>query len=274
LKLRVGQIPYLNSVLFYHALKGVDESGLDIRLEPLVPRALSGAALEAGVDCGPVPLVTCWDIEDRFEPLAAGDRGDFCIATKDAARSILLFSRRPFAELDGAGIGVTAETSTSVRLMKTLFAHHWRVRPASYGHVDWPNNDAFLLIGDEALIHRHGVKDYPYVADLGTVWREWTGLPFVFARWVVRRDMDPAMRAGLISRIDESVAAAWRDFERVVDAKVHELGMDVDEVREYLEGFHFRMTPETHEAVTMFRRLDAEAAAGEGSAAAQQGSTP
>lgn len=268
---RVGQIPYLNSVLFYHTLKG-GAAGEDIRLEPLVPRALSGAALEGGVDCGLVPLVTCWDIEDRYEPLVAGERGDFCIATRDAARSILLFSRRPFAELDGASVGVTAETSTSVRLMRVLFAHHWRVRPARYGHIDWPSNDAFLLIGDEALIHRHGVKDYPYVADLGTVWHEWTGLPFVFARWVVRRDMDTAMRAGLVSRIDESIAAGWREFDRVVDAKVHELGMDVDEIREYLEGFHFTMTPATHQAVARFRRLDAETEAGESPTAAQQGS--
>jgi chorismate dehydratase len=158
--------------------------------------------------------------------------------------------------------------------MKALFAHHWRVRPARYGHIDWPNNDAFLLIGDEALIHRNGVKDYPYVADLGMVWHEWTGLPFVFARWVVRRELDPAVRAELVSRIEESIATGWREFDRVVEAKVHELGMTVVEIREYLEGFHFRMTPETSEAVTRFRRLDAGAVSGEGTAAAQQGSTP
>ena len=80
-KLRIGQIPYLNSVLFYHLLARRD----DMSLEPLVPRQLSGAVVEDAVDAGPVPLVTCWDIQSRYEPL-----DDFAIATIAKTRSIFL----------------------------------------------------------------------------------------------------------------------------------------------------------------------------------------
>ncbi len=245
--IRIGKIPYLNSILFYHGL----ENEPDVRLESLVPRALSSAALEGEVDAGPVPLVTAWEIEDRFAPL-----GDFCISTIDRAHSILFFSKRPFDQLDGAEIGVTNQTSTSVRLLRALLTHAWRVRPARFTHVDWPTNDAFLLIGDEALVHRRGVKDYPHVADLGDVWHKWTGLPFVFARWMVRTSLADADKARLITMLDQSLAEGWTHFERVVSPRAHDLHMTIEEMREYLQAFRFRMTAAEHQAIGKFRQFD------------------
>jgi chorismate dehydratase len=245
--IRIGKIPYLNSILFFHGL----ENEPDVRLESLVPRALSSAVAEGEVDAGPVPLVTAWEIEDRFEPL-----GDFCISTIDPARSILFFSKRPFDHLGGAEIGVTNETSTSVRLLRALLTHAWRVRPARFTHVDWQKNDAFLLIGDEALIHRRGVKDYPHVADLGDVWHKWTGLPFVFARWMVRTTLPDADKARLITLLDRSIAEGWTHFERVVSPRAQDLHMTIEEMRDYLQGFRFRMTAAEHQAIDKFRQFD------------------
>lgn len=253
--IRIGEIPYLNSVLFYDALKR--EPGLSFT--PLVPRALSGAAGDGVIDAGPVPLVTCWDIEDRFDPL-----GDFCIATTGKARSILLFSDRSIAALEGATVAVTRQTSTSVRLMKALFAHYYRIRPARY--VDAreaqgrpPGGDAVLLIGDDALRHRNGLDGFEHVVDLGEAWHAWTGLPFVFARWVVRRDLAATDKDALADVVGSSLEAGWRNFDTAVAAKADELGMRLPEIREYLEGFHFRMTPDEHEAVQRFRELDRSA---------------
>jgi chorismate dehydratase len=211
--------------------------------------------VEDVVDAGPVPLVTCWDIEQRYEPL-----GDFCIATKAKAYSILLFSKVPFDRLDGARVGVTAETSTSVRLMKVLFANVWRVRPSEYVRLNWPRNDAFLLIGDEALLHSRGVDGYPHVADLGEVWHDWTGLPFVFARWVVRSGLDTAVKQSLAEHLGRSLDAGWEDFDSIATPHARRLSMAVTEIRSYLEAFHFRMTDDTHAAVDRFRRLDSESA--------------
>lgn len=246
--IRIGQIPFLNCVLFFHGL----ENEPDIRLEPLVPRALSSAAAEGEVDTGPIPLVTTWEIEDRFVPL-----GDFCISTIDRARSVLFFSKRPFEQLDGAEIGITGETSTSVRLLKVLLANAWRVRPARFTGVNWQRNDAFLLIGDEALMHRRGVKDYPHVADMGEVWQKWTGLPFVFARWVVRRDLPATERERLVAMLDRSIAEGWKHFERVTAPRATQVHMTIEEMREYLQGFRFRMTAAEHQSIAKFRQLDA-----------------
>jgi chorismate dehydratase len=245
--IRIGRIPYLNTILFFHGLE--NEPGL--RLEPLVPRALSGAAVEGGVDAGPVPLVTTWELAESFAPL-----GDFCVSTITRSRSVLLLSRHPIDRLDGAEIGVTAETSTSVRLLKVLFAHAWRVRPARFVPVDRSANDAFLLIGDEALRHRRGLENYPHVADLGEAWHRWTGLPFVFARWMVAKELPGAEKARLIGLLDRSIAGGWSHFERVVSPRAADLRMTIEEMREYLQGFRFRMTAAEHQSIARFRRLD------------------
>ncbi len=255
MKLKIGKIPYLNSVLFYHGLESGETTaprGLDVELLPLVPRQLSGAAIEDVVDAGPVPLVTCWDIEDRYEPL-----DDFCIATIEKAHSILLYSKVPFDQLTGKSVGVTGETSTSVRLMKVLMENVYGVRPAEYAPLDWPRNDAFLLIGDEALLHRRGVDSYPHVADLGEVWNEWTGLPFVFARWMVRKDLDAGVKAELAGALGDSLDRGRGDVESIVAPFETSLAMTVSEMRSYLEAFHFRMTEGEREAMERFRQLDA-----------------
>ena len=130
------------------------------------------------------------------------------------------------------------------------------MRPARFTHVDWPTNDAFLLIGDEALVHRRGVKDYPHVADLGDVWHKWTGLPFVFARWMVRTSLADADKARLITMLDQSLAEGWTHFERVVSPRAHDLHMTIEEMREYLQAFRFRMTAAEHQAIGKFRQFD------------------
>ena len=69
------------------------------------------------------------------------------------------------------------------------------------------DHDALLLTGNRALRQRRGVRGYPYRYDLGEEWREWTGLPFVFRRWVARSEMD---RQDLVVLEDRAVRWARR----------------------------------------------------------------
>ena len=62
---RIGRIPYLNSEVFYYGMA----AEADVELRPLAPRALSAAAVDGGLDAGPVPLVTCFELEHTFKPL-------------------------------------------------------------------------------------------------------------------------------------------------------------------------------------------------------------
>ena len=242
-KTRVGRIPYLNSEVFY---SGMAAEGIE--LVSLVPSALSAAAREGRVDAGPVPLVTCFELEDRFEPL-----GDYCIATVERARSIILFCKRPIERLDDAVVGVTGETSTSVRLLKTLLTHRFKVAPRRYVPVS-EDTDAFLLIGDDALRNRGGVPSYPHLYDLGEEWRRWTGLPFVFARWMARRDASPEAVARLDGLLSESVKRGLAGAEAIA-GKRRDLSMSRAEVVEYVRSFHYRLGAAELEAIARFRDL-------------------
>ena len=242
---RIGRIPYLNSEVFYYGMAGE----ADVELHPLTPRALSGAATEGGLDAGPVPLVTCFELEDTFKPL-----GDFCIATVEKARSILLYSKRPIEELTGAVVGVTGETSTSVRLMKTLFAWRFNVSPRQYVGLDDGPTDAFLLIGDDALRNRRGVPGYSYLYDLGQEWHEWTGLPFVFARWVVRRDVDDDKIRRLEALISHSIERGLAAVEEIAAVR-QDLNMTPEEIIEYVRSFHYHLGDEEMMAIEKFRSL-------------------
>jgi chorismate dehydratase len=133
---------------------------------------------------------------------------------------VLLCSHRPPEELDGATVALTGESRTSRGLLRVLLAGYWRVRPhlvearslATQGAQGMEPPAARLLIGDAALreVAQRG-SAWPHLIDLGAAWREWTGLPFVYARWVVARDapegLAPALESALESALEISLGS-------------------------------------------------------------------
>lgn len=248
MRIKFGRIPYLNSDVFYQ------DFPLDlVELHDYVPRALSHAAKRGEIDVGPVPVVTCFELEDRFMPL-----GNFGIAVKDKAMSVLLLSKKPIEELDGARVGITGESSTSVRLLKVLLRRRYNIEPGDYVSTQQRDSDAILLIGDAALNNRHGLPSYPLVYDLGEIWNAWTGLPFVFARWIVNRDLNPEAVRLLESLIEQSLEVGMKRIDEIA-AKRTDLSMTPEEVRDYLHGFNYVFGRKEMEAIALFRKyLDEE----------------
>lgn len=250
MKLQIGKLPYLDSQLFYYGLETNPEIMNNLEIVPLVPRTLFDAVIGEKIDAGPVPSVTTYKNDESYEPL-----GDFCIATVQKARSTLFFSKKPVETLDNTRVGITKETSTSVRLLKVLFAQLYRVRPAKYVSTT-ENNDGFLLIGDEALRARNGVSGYPHVIDLGEVWHDRTGLPFVFSRWVVRKALPREQKDYLNGVISTSMDEGWKHFDAMVADKIKELDMSRAKIREYLDGFRYRLGAAELESIKKFEELD------------------
>jgi len=48
----------------------------------------------------------------------------------------------------------------------------------------WPN--ALLMIGDKVVTDAPPPSRYPHQLDLGEAWKQWTGMPFVYAVWACR----------------------------------------------------------------------------------------
>ena len=81
-------------------------------------------------------------------------------------------------------------------LLDLIARHRWKVRPRyATARAEAPDlaalaglpHEAVLVIGDAALLLA-AEERYPVRVDLGAEWREWTGLPFVFAVWAARRE--------------------------------------------------------------------------------------
>ncbi len=268
-RLRVARIPYLNSVPFYVRLQGEG-----IELLDLPPRALGRRARAGDVDAGIMSLCDGFRSPD-FEPL-----GRLGVAADGPVHSVLLFGRVPLERLTGATIGVTSETSTSLPLCRLLLEGRYGVHPAVYARRPdgaRPGDAALLLIGDAALRTaavaglRPGERDYAeallelpspgpeapwrWLLDLSAAWREWQGLPFVFARWMVRHQVPARLRERLLAQLDESLEASLRELGPLAGRHAAQAGLDADAAYAYLMNFTYRLGEAELEAVARFRAL-------------------
>jgi len=267
--LRVGQIPYLNSEPFYFGLAA--SGGSNVELHPLAPRAMGQLAAQGALDAGLFSLMDSVRLEDRFEPL-----GDFCIACDGEVQSVLFFARRPIEEMAGATVAVTGETATSVVLLKLLLASRYRLRGVRY--MDMGSGepaDGCLLIGDEALRRRHGIegpdgRSLPHRYDLAEEWSAWQGLPFVFARWMVRAAADQAEKSALRDALARRLRANLANLDAIGRVR-RDLGMTVAEIKTYLQGFSFELGEGERRGMETFLRLSRPLVAEEESAHASGG---
>ena len=238
--LRIGRVPYLHTEPFYF---GMERSGM--ALYEYVPRAVAVAAANGEIDAAPVPLVDCFRLQDRFEPVAG-----FCVASERRAGSSLLYSTKPITALAGAHIGVTDEAATALRLLDVLLRVKYQVQPAAYGPLQTAH-DAFLLIGNQALRQRRGAPDFPYTYDLGAEWHAWTGLPFVFARWMVRQEAAPKDKAlleeALYVGLEDGVEALYQVAEPRED-----LLMLPRHIVTYIQGFRYYIGRSEQQAMDQF----------------------
>jgi len=174
---------------------------------------------------------------------------DLAISCDGAVRSVMLFSRVPVTEL-ATTVLVTASSRTSVALLELLCRERWQVRPRFVqaraeasdldGLAGLPH-DAVLVIGDPALLLA-GRKAYPHSVDLGAAWKEWTGLPFVFAVWAARRAARPegvqAIHRALLA------ARAWglAHLDELADAAAQATGVSREACAEYFSGLDYALS--------------------------------
>jgi chorismate dehydratase len=218
-----------------------------IALYDMAPSALASAAAKGKIDAGPMPLVDCFRMDEQFRFLSG-----FCVATIRKAGSVVLHSKPPIQELTGARIGISGEAATSFRLLQVVLALKYHVQSAAYVTLE-DSYDAFLLIGNEGLRQRFGVRDYPHSYDLGDEWSQWTGLPFVFARWMVRKAINPNKAAVLEDTLYVGLQD-WADgLFRSSDAR-DEVLMHPRDILEYTQGLRYFIGVPEQRAIELLRR--------------------
>jgi len=186
---RVGHIEFLNC---FPLLWGLTQAGnfSDLELIKDTPDRLSDALVRGELDIGPVSLLELLKNADDLVVLP-----DIAIGTDGPVMSCLIISRVPLSQLHEQPVALGSTSRTAVRLAQLLFSDLIGVQPKYF--VCQPDLAAMLkeapaavLIGDTAL--RAALHEAPRlnleVHDLGQMWHEWTGLPFVFAAFAARRE--------------------------------------------------------------------------------------
>ncbi|MDZ7269367.1 MAG: menaquinone biosynthesis protein [candidate division KSB1 bacterium] len=245
----LGKIPYLNCVPFYREF-----APTRVKQVPMSPQQMGRLAARHQIEGGPLSLVDYFRVEKNYAML------DYGIAVKDLAHSVILYSNFTWHELEGRRIGVTADTSTSIELLKVILREKYGVRAelqrmhTVFQAQEAGRFDAALVIGDEALRRLHaGLAGFHYVFDLGHEWHAWTGLPFVFAVWAIRRDVAAQDREQLLADLERAARSAE---QRQPDWGVlhgKRLGLTSAEVQAYFDGFIYRLGEREHAAIQRFR---------------------
>jgi aminodeoxyfutalosine synthase len=245
----VGKIPYLNSVPFYENIER-----RQFKILPVTPRRMGVLSLKGQLDAGLFSLIDFLQQQDRLEPL------DFCIATRDQVKSVLLFSNHGWQDLNGKTIGIIDDTATSVKLLQVLLEKRYGIKAIFHrmnsGVNDYTKYAAVLLIGDEALRSRkYGLAGFEIVYDLATEWYEWKKLPFVFAIWAVQKTMTQDKKNELKGIIQQSLTRAEGDFASVGQLPAKRINLTSEESVDYLAGFNFRMGVRERAAIEEFQEL-------------------
>lgn len=226
---RVGHIQFLNCLPIYWGLVRAGTL-LDVELTKDTPDRLNDLLVAGELDVGPISVVEYLRNASELVVLP-----DIAIGSDGPVLSVNLVSQVPLSSLDGRRVALGSTSRTSVLLARMWLEQVHGVHPECFTcppdlTTMLLEADAAVLIGDAAL---RATYDAPRrgltVHDLGSAWREWSGLPMVFALWAARRsyaEQNPGLvkdvhtaflrsRDDALAHVEEVAAAAarWEVFD-------------------------------------------------------------
>jgi len=189
---------------------------------------------------------------------------DLSISADGNVESILLFSKVPVTELDGARVCLPSSSATSVALLKILFGHYYCVQ-VDYSvrepdlQLMLQDADAGLLIGDDALMARAANPRVNgrqlCVTDLGSVWKEFTGQKMIYALWVIRREFAELYPEDARTVSEAFIRANEYGFSRIPDLiEVAQRKTDLSRpvLKRYFETIRYGFGEEEQKALLTF----------------------
>ena len=227
--LNIGKIDYLNVWPMFHLLEQEEKQGHTYNLTPGHPSFLNASLAKGSIDISPSSAFEYLLHAERYQILP-----ELSISSDGPVQSVLLVSPVPVSELPGFladhgnRVNVTGASATSVGLLKILWALAWKL-PTPQWHVTEPGQGLsqglpFLEIGDRALDLYINRPQGWQIIDLGKAWKQWTGLPFVFALWIVRQNLNNEQRIllhNLAARLIDIKKSVHQNLDLLATEAVH-----------------------------------------------------
>lgn len=194
--LRIALVNYLNSKPFLYGLENYPGVSARFKVDLFHPSLCAEVFDRGEVDIALVPVGAIPGLRNHkiITP--------FGIAADEEVRTVCLFSQEP--KETWTKVWLDNHSRTSVLLARLLIEDFYRLQvdyaPLNIDKIDLKKGEAVLMIGDKVFDYE---KNFSFKIDLADAWKQWTGLPFVFAAWVA----SPAL-----SKEDEKVLSDILDF--------------------------------------------------------------
>lgn len=256
--LRVGHIHYLNCEPFFHYLR---DNGFRGQIISGVPSALNQMLQSGEVDISP---------SSSFEYLLNSQKylllSEVSISSCGPVQSVLLFSPCPLEQLVGRSIGITGESATSINLLRILLREYYAhpqvcdaVPPGAAEDLITARQPV-LLIGDRAMKQARQLPAGMQTYDLGDLWFKHTGLPFVFALWIVRREAarEKSEHLRLLhQQLKKSLNMALQHLPQLAGKTLphHDLRLQADALVQYWRAINYQLTAQHLEGLKKFAQL-------------------
>ncbi len=244
MRIRLGETRFSNTAFVRHAiLSGAVRE--ELTLVSAHPPELAEMLLRSAIDAAPASSIFYALHPERLAVL----RG-FSISAFGSTGSILVFSSRASAleELEGMRISATRASAASVALLRILLRElgvNAEVVENQEPRLEQmlSSHDAALLIGDDALAGAHAHPEL-VISDLGEEWRRLTGMPMVYALWML--SPEAARRPELVERVRRLLTLAreyaWKNLQELASEHARRLGIPEESMRRHLESLDYTLS--------------------------------
>lgn len=242
-KLKVSIVNYSNTLPLYY---GIMQSDLlpDLELHLDYPSMCAEKLKNGLVDIGLVPVAILGELSDYYII------SEWCIGAEKNVDTVKLYAECPLNEIKT--LQLDYQSRTSVELIKILCKNYWKINPefieSKEGYEkDIKGKNAALIIGDRTFEYN---GKFTYEFDLAQAWREYTGLPMVFAVWVSTK---PIEHKGFLQEFER---AQEKGVAHISDAIKHFKKKNSEELIDYLENkISYPFDARKKAALSLFLRL-------------------
>jgi chorismate dehydratase len=247
---RVAASSYLNSVpLIWSFMQGTRQREIELVTDAAPARCADMLAHEQ-VEAALVPVIEYQRIPDLM--VVPG----VCIGSRRRVRSVVLVMREELGNLRSVRkVALDKSSRTSAALVQIIFREFLGFEPewtivAPDAASMLVENDAALIIGDPGMTF---ARERVVVYDLAELWREHTGLGFVFAMWMAREsELERVRRIDFAGARDE----ALEHVEEIASAYSRVIGLPPEEIKLYLlENISYEMDEELRAGLSLFYKL-------------------
>ncbi|OGW53467.1 MAG: hypothetical protein A2Y81_04230 [Nitrospirae bacterium RBG_13_43_8] len=284
--MKVGKIHYTNLFPIFYALQRECDCSRYEFIEG-VPSTVNRLLRSGEIDISPSSSIEYLRYRKQYNLIEGHS-----ISSKGPAGSIFLLSRRPIEQLGGKTILVSSQSDTSVVLLDIILKKFYTIEcsliPTDESLDFLINNaEAFLSIGDDALKANKTISNFKFqisnkdrnsslithhslpvnIYDLGELWYKNTGLTFVFALWIARKDCctkKAELRNNFIHDLQEAKISALQNLDKIARElrpsllNRYSLNITEEELVSYWNGISYDLTEEHKKGLELFRKYSEE----------------